>query len=108
MSVILTKLLVLALVGILMIGMVTPQPVYGQGGLLSGITGILNGLNGAAAALQNFVNNVMRPILESMRTASSAIQNILGALEEGQGLRDDLDHRDERELPEDHHPQAGV
>jgi hypothetical protein len=80
MGVILTKVLVLALVGILMIGMVAPQPAYAQGGLLSGITGILNGLNGAASALQNFINNVMRPILESMRTASSAIQNILGAL----------------------------
>ena len=76
----LTKLLALALVGILLMGMVAPQPAYAQGGLLSGITGILNGLNGAATALQNFINNVMRPILESIRTASSMVQNILGTL----------------------------
>ncbi|MEP7346663.1 MAG: hypothetical protein ABI877_15435, partial [Gemmatimonadaceae bacterium] len=68
------------MVGILMIAMVAPQPAYAQGGLLSGITGILNGLNGATAALQNFINNVMRPILESIRTASAMVQNILGAL----------------------------
>lgn len=80
MSVILTKTLVLVLVGILMIAMVAPQPAYAQGGLLSGITGILNGLNGATAALQNFINNVMRPILEAVRTASAAIQNILTTL----------------------------
>ena len=77
MSVILTKALVVVLVGILMIAMVAPQPAYAQGGLLAGITGILNGLNGATVALQNFINNVMRPILEAMRTASAAIQNIL-------------------------------
>ena len=63
-----------------MIVMVAPQPAYAQGGLLSGITGILNGLNGAAAALQNFINNVMRPILQSISTASSAVQNILSTL----------------------------
>ena len=80
MNPILTKALAMALVGILMIAMVAPQPAYAQGGLLSGITGILNGLNGAAAALQNFINNVMRPILESIRTASAMVQNILGAL----------------------------
>ena len=65
MSTILTKALAIALVSILMVAMVAPQPAYAQGGLLSGITGILNGLNGAAAALQNFINNVMRPILEA-------------------------------------------
>ena len=80
MSTILTKALAVALVSILMVVMVAPQPAYAQGGLLSGITGILSGLNGAAAALQNFINNIMRPILESIRTASSMVQNILGAL----------------------------
>ena len=59
-----------------------PQPAYAQGGLLSGITGILSALNGATAALQNFINNVMRPILQSISTASSAVQNILGTLAE--------------------------
>ena len=72
--------LALVLVGILLMGMVAPQPAYAQGGLLSGITGILNALNGAAAALQNFINNVMRPILQSISAASSAVQNILGTL----------------------------
>ena len=81
MNPILTKALAMALVGILVIAMVAPQPAYAQGGLLSGITGILNGLNGAAAALQNFINNVMRPILQSIRTASTAVQNILGTLD---------------------------
>ncbi len=80
MNPILTKGLALLVVGILMIAMVAPQPALAQGGLLSGITGILNGLNGAAAALQNFINNVMRPILQSIRTTSSAVQNILGTL----------------------------
>ena len=47
----LTKLLALALVGILLMGMVVPQPAYAQGGLLSGIAGILNGLNTAMTAL---------------------------------------------------------
>ncbi len=76
----LTKVVALALVGILLISMVTPQPAYAQGALLSGITGILNGLSAATAALQTFINNVMRPILESIRNASSMVQNILGAL----------------------------
>ena len=80
MSTILTKALAVALVSILMVVMVTPQPVYAQGGLLSSITGILNVLNGAAAALQNFINNVMRPILQSISAAASGIQNILGTL----------------------------
>src|SRR6202795_2191773 len=80
MSTILTKALALVLVGILLMGMVAPQPAYAQGGLLSGITGILSALNGAAAALQTFINNVMRPILQSISAAASAVQNILGAL----------------------------
>lgn len=80
MSTILTKVLAIALVSILMIVMVAPQPAYAQGGLLSGITGILSGLNGATAALQNFINNVMRPILQAISTASSAVQNILSTL----------------------------
>ena len=80
MSTILTKALAVALVSVLMVVMVAPQPAYAQGGLLSGITGILNGLNGAAAALQNFINNVMRPILQAISTASSAVQNILSTL----------------------------
>ena len=80
MSTILTKALAVALVSILMVVMVAPQPAYAQGGLLSGITGILSALNGATAALQNFIDNVMRPILQSISAASSAVQNILGAL----------------------------
>ena len=80
MSTILTKALAVALVSILMVVMVAPQPVYAQGGLLSGITGILSALNGATAALQNFIDNVMRPILQSISAASAAVQNILGAL----------------------------
>jgi len=80
MSTILTKALAVALVSILMVVMVAPQPAYAQGGLLSGITGILSALNGAAAALQTFINNVMRPILQSISAAASAVQNILGAL----------------------------
>src|SRR6202171_5647221 len=80
MSTILTKALAVALVGILMVAMVAPQPAYAQGGLLSGITGILNALSGAASALQNFINNIMRPILQSISAASAAVQNILGAL----------------------------
>jgi hypothetical protein len=47
---------------------------------LSGITGILNVLNGAASALQTFINNVMRPLLQSISAASSAVQNILSTL----------------------------
>ena len=80
MNPILMKTLAMALVGILMIAMVAPQPAYAQGGLLSGITGILNGLSGAASALQNFINNVMRPILQSIQSASAATQNILSTL----------------------------
>ena len=80
MNPILTKALAIALVSILMIVMVAPQPALAQGGLLSGITGILSGLNGATAALQNFINNVMRPILQAISTASSAVQNILSTL----------------------------
>ena len=49
MSTILTKALAVALVSILMV--VMAEPVYAQGGLLSGITGILSALNGATAAL---------------------------------------------------------
>ena len=80
MSTILTKALAVAVVSILMIVMVAPQPALAQGGLLSGITGILSGLNGASAALENFINNVMRPILQSISAASTAAQNILGTL----------------------------
>ncbi len=74
------KLVACAVVCILLLGVMVPQPVYAQGGLFGGITGILNGLNGAAATLQNFINNVMKPILQSMNSASSAIQGILGSL----------------------------
>ncbi len=42
MGTILTKVLAIALVSILMIVMVAPQPAYAQGGLLSDITGIRN------------------------------------------------------------------
>ena len=80
MSTILTKALAVALVSTLMVVMVAPQPAYAQGGLLSGITGILSALNGATAALQNFIDNVMRPILQSISVAASAVQNILGTL----------------------------
>ena len=74
------KCIAIVLTAILLVGMVAPQPAYAQGGLLTGITGILNGLNSATTALQNFINNVMRPILESIRNAASAVQGILGAL----------------------------
>lgn len=80
MSTILTKALAIALVSILMVAIVAPQPALAQGGLLSGITGILNVLNGAASALQTFINNVMRPLLQSINAASSAVQNILSTL----------------------------
>ena len=80
MSPILTKALAITVVSILMIVMVAPQPALAQGGLLSGITGILSVLNGATAALQSFINNVMRPILQAISTASSVVQNILSTL----------------------------
>ena len=57
------KCIAIVLTAILLVGLVAPQPAYAQGGLLTGITGILNGLNSATTALQNFINNVMRPML---------------------------------------------
>lgn len=80
MGIILIKAMAVVVVSILMVGMVVPQPAYAQGGLLSGITGILGGLNSAVTALQSFINNVMRPILESIRAASAAVQTILSTL----------------------------
>ena len=74
------KLVALVVTSILLLGMLVPQPAHAQGGLLSGITGILNGLNNAVSSLQSFINNVMRPVLEAIRTAASAVQGIVGAL----------------------------
>lgn len=74
------KLIALALAAALMACVLTPQPALAQGGLLSGITGILDSLNSVVSAIQKFIDGVMRPLLESIRGAASAVQGILGAL----------------------------
>lgn len=76
----LLRLIAIAMIVIVLLGMVAPQPASAQGGLFSGLSGILNMVNSAATALQSFISNVMRPILESIRNAATMAQSFLGGL----------------------------
>lgn len=73
-----TKTIAVGLTIMLLLGLLcVPQPAYGQFGGLSSAFGFVNQ---AVSALQNFINNVMRPLLDSIQTAAQAIQRLLGQL----------------------------
>lgn len=73
-----TKSTAVGLTVLLLVGLFcVPQPAYGQFGGLSSAFGFVNQ---AVGALQNFINNVMRPLLDSIQTAAQAIQRLLGQL----------------------------
>jgi hypothetical protein len=78
-----TKMLALAMATVMICGLLfVPQPAYGQFGGLGGITSIFNAVNQAMQALQNFLNNVMRPLLDSIRAASQGLQSFLNQLQQ--------------------------
>lgn len=73
-----TKTIALGLTILLLVTLLcVPQPAYGQFGGLSSAFGFVND---AVGALQNFINNVMRPLLDSIQTAAQAIQRLLGQI----------------------------
>lgn len=73
-----TKSIALGLTLLLLLGLFcVPQPVYGQFGGLNSAFGFVNQ---AVGALQDFINNVMRPLLDSIQTAAQAIQRLVGQL----------------------------
>lgn len=76
----LLRLIAIAMLVIVLLGMVAPQPASAQGGLFAGLSGILSMVNSAATALQSFISTVMRPILESIRNAATMAQSFLGGL----------------------------
>ena len=72
------RILALALTGLLLIGMVTPQPAFAQG--LGGIEAIFNVVNRIANSVLSFINNTMRPLLDGIRSAAQALQGFLNQL----------------------------
>jgi hypothetical protein len=73
-----TKTIAVGLTIVLFLGFLcVPQPAYGQFGGLSSAFGFVNQ---AVSALQNFISNVMRPLLDSIQTAAQAVQRLLGQL----------------------------
>lgn len=74
------KGMAVVLAALLAVMLVMPQPATAQVNLLGGLNNALASLNNATRAIQDFINNVMRPILESIRSASSATQGFLTAL----------------------------
>ncbi|MBX9601382.1 MAG: hypothetical protein K2X35_10265 [Bryobacteraceae bacterium] len=75
-----TKVMAIGLIGVMLFTMMlAPQPAYGQFGL-GGITGAFNLINQAMTAMQNFINNVMKPLLEGIQSAANALQGLLAQL----------------------------
>ncbi len=73
-----TKAIALGLMVILLLGLLcVPQPAYAQ---FSGLSSAFGFVNQAVGVLQNFINNVMKPLLDSIQTAAQAIQRLLGQL----------------------------
>lgn len=73
-----SRAVAIGLTVVLLLGLLfVPQPAYGQFGGLGAAFGFVNQ---AAGALQNFINDVMRPLLESIQTAAQAIQRLLGQI----------------------------
>ena len=72
------KLLALTLAIVLLCGMLAPQPAYAQG--FGGLTAIFSAINGVAGSVLTFINTTMRPLLDSIRTASNQLQTFLGQL----------------------------
>lgn len=74
------KVVVVGLIGMLVLGLIAaPQPAFGQfGGLFGGMTNAFNAVNQALANMQRFINNVMKPMLESIQSGSQLLQGFLG------------------------------
>lgn len=75
-----TKVAAIGMAGLLIFTlMLAPQPAHAQFGL-GGITNAFNLVNQAMTAMQNFINNVMRPLLEGIQSAANALQSFLAQL----------------------------
>jgi len=74
------KILAVALVGLLAVAMVVPQPARAQLDPLIGITGVFNAVNQAANSILSFINDTMRPELEGVQAASEALREFVGQL----------------------------
>ena len=72
------KPLVLAIVGLLMLGLLVAQPALAQFG---GLGGLFNMINQAATSILNFISGTMRSLLQGIQAAAQALQSFLGQLQ---------------------------
>ena len=72
-----TKSVAIALTLLLLIGVFTPQPAFAQFG---GLGAIFSAINSTANSILSYINNIMRPIVDGIRTASAQIQTVLGQM----------------------------
>jgi hypothetical protein len=63
-----------------MLAMIVPQPAVAQFGFLGGLTGLFNTVNQVANNVLSFINNIMRPLLEGIQSASQALRGFLDQL----------------------------
>jgi hypothetical protein len=75
-----TKLLAVALAGVLALAIAVPQPIHAQVNPLSGITGIFNTVNQVANSILSFINTTMRPLLSGIESAARLLQGFLAQL----------------------------
>lgn len=73
-----TKLFAFGMVAVMLFGLLfVPLPAYGQFDVLTSAFGLVNqGVSG----LQTFINNIMKPILETIQSAAQALQRFLNQL----------------------------
>jgi hypothetical protein len=74
------KLLVIGLIGLLACSMLAPQTASAQFNPLSGITSAFNAVNQAVSNYLNFINNLIVPLLEGIRSASQGLQSFVSQL----------------------------
>ena len=74
------KALAVALCGLLIMGMIVPQPAFAQFGFFGAITGLFNSVNQVGNSVLSFLNNTMRPLLEGIQSAAQKLQGFLTQL----------------------------
>ena len=73
-----SKVIALGMVGLLLFGLLlAPQPAFAQ---FDGLTSVFGLVNQAVSALQTFISNVMKPLLEDIQSAAQALQRFLTQL----------------------------
>lgn len=72
-----TRSIAVGLTLLLFLGMLAPQPAIAQFGSLSAI---FSAINSTANNILSYINNVMRPVVDGIRTASTQLQTFLGQL----------------------------